>query len=256
MSNPEDFKTASQHSSVDHIDYHETRDITEVHAAVQREHKEPGFGQVPVPLWLMALSGLAIICAGTYLGMFNGGFRGDVFDERETSPKLLFPETAGSTGAAAGAGAEAAAESPAAQGKKIYTVNCVACHQASGMGVPGAFPPLVKSEYAIGGSKRLAMILLKGLQGPVKVSGVSYNGAMPAWEKILSDKKIAATLTYIRQEWGNTAGEISPEQIATARKEFAARAEPWTEADLLAVPANEELAGGAAAAAPAQEAKK
>src|SRR5437660_11500090 len=124
MSNPEDFKTAAQHRSVDHIDYHETDDITQVHAAVQREHKEPGFGEVPVPLWLMALSGVAVIWAGAYLGMFNGGFRGDIFNERDTSPNLLFPETTGGA-AAAGGGGEAAADTPDAQGKKIFTANCV-----------------------------------------------------------------------------------------------------------------------------------
>lgn len=259
MNDPEDFQTASRHKSADHVDYHETADITQVHAAAQREHKEPGFGEVPVPLWLMTVCGIAMIWAGAYLGMFNGGFRGDIFNERDTSPKLLFTEQGtGAAGGAEGVG-EAAAQTPAAQGKKLYAANCVSCHQATGLGIPGQYPPLVKSDYVNGGSKRLGMILLKGLQGPVKVEGVVYNGAMPAWEKVLTDKKIAYILTYIRQDWGNAAGEITPEQIAAGRKEFTAHADPWTEADLLAIPATEELPGGApagAAAPAAPETKK
>ncbi len=251
MNEPEDFKTVSMHGSPDHIDYQETADITQVHAPARREHTEPGFGEVPLPLWLMAVCGVTIMWAGVYLGMFYGGFRGDIFNERDTSPRLMFAEQGAAAGADAEGGAAAAAESPVAQGRKLYAANCVACHQPTGMGIPGQFPPLAKSEYVNGGSKRLGMILLKGVQGPLKVEGLPYNGAMPAWEKVLTDKKIAAILTYIRQEWGNTSGEIKPEQIAAARKEFAGRADPWTEADLLAVPVNEELPGGAPAGAAA-----
>lgn len=249
MKEPEDLKTAAAHRGVDYADYRETADITKVHAAVQREHGEPTSGAVPVPMWLMAISGVAIFWGATYLGMFNGGFRSDVFNERDTSPKLLFPEK---TAGAAGGGGAAAADDPIAQGKKAFGANCVSCHQSNGMGIAGQYPPLVKSEYVNGGSKRPIMVLLKGVQGKLKVEGVEYNGAMPAWEKQLTDKKIAQILTYIRQDWGNQSPPITPEEVAAARKELAARAEPYTEADLLAVPVEANFAGGAApAAAPA-----
>ena len=223
-----------------------------------REHAEPSCGDAPIPLWLVAIAGTALFCAGLYLGVFNGGFRGDVFNERVSSPALLFPEKTG-PGAAAATGAVASAEtdSPVVRGKKFYSnppASCVTCHQPTGKGLPGSFPPLAGSEYVQGGSKRLGMILLKGLQGPVTVGGVTFNGAMPAWEKVLNDKQIAYILTYIRQDWGNKAGEITPEQIASARKEFASHDAPWTQADLQAVAADAELPG--AAAAPAAEAKK
>jgi len=222
-----------------------------------REHGEPVCGNAPIPLWLIAVAGAALFLAGIYLGIFNGGFRGDVFNERESSPALLFPEKA-VAGAAAATGAVAAAEteSPVVRGKKFYNnppASCVTCHQPTGKGLPGSFPPLAGSEFVQGGSRRLGMILLKGLQGPIKVEGGTFNGAMPAWEKVLSDKQIAYILTYVRQEWGNKAGEITPDQIAAARKEFSSRAEPWAEADLLAVPADAELPGGAPVA---PEAKK
>jgi hypothetical protein len=100
------------------------------------------------------------------------------------------------------------------------------------------------------------MILLKGLQGPITVKGSSFNGAMPTWTT-LQDKQIAAVLTYVRQAWGNKAGEIEPAQIAHAREEFKARSEPWAPSDILAVPPDAVLEGAEPdKAAPAPDAKK
>ncbi len=132
-------------------------------------------------------------------------------------------------------------------GKGVYLGNCQACHVASGVGLPGAIPPLAGSEWILGNEKRLAMILLKGLMGPVKVKGGPYNGVMPPWEATLNDKKIAAVLTYVRQEWGNKAGPVTPAQIAAAKKEFTAKKVSWNEAELLQVPEDARLEGAAPA---------
>ena len=215
------------------------------------ENPEPTCGDAPLPGWLFPLACVVLFAAGMYLGLFNGGFRGDVYNERESSSALLFPEVKIAGAAATGeAATDVVVQSPAVLGKKFYMnppASCVTCHQPTGKGIPGQFPPLAGSEFVMGGSKRLTMILLKGLQGPVKVQGAAFNGAMPTWEKILTDKQIASILTFVRQEWGNKAGEITPDQVAAARKEFSDRAEPWTEADILAVPADAELPGAASA---------
>ena len=114
-------------------------------------------------------------------------------------------------------------------------------------GQPGLIPPLGGSEWVTGNEKRLTMILLKGVMGPMKVKGASFNGVMPPWEAALNDKKIAAVLTYIRQEWGNKAGPITPAQVAAAKKEFAAKKVSWTEAELLQIPEDAKLEGAAPA---------
>jgi hypothetical protein len=93
------------------------------------------------------------------------------------------------------------------------------------------------------------------LQGPVTVTGKSFNGSMPAWAGQLTDEKIASILTYVRSEWGNNASEVTPEQIAAARKEALADADPMSQARLQAIPADANLEGGAPAGA-APEAKK
>ena len=230
----------------DRIDYRETADITEVHASVQREKPEPSADVTPMPLWLAGICAGAMVWAGTYFGIFHGGLSATVFNEYDSSPAVLFPQPK----KAGGKGAVAEAPQSLAQiGKGVFG-QCVACHQGSGMGVAGQFPPLVKSEYVVGGEKRLIAILLKGIQGSLTVEGKTFNGAMPPWESGLSPKKIAAVATYIRQEWGNSAPEISEAKVLAAKKEFAAQTSPWTEAQLLQIPADANLPDEGGAAAP------
>src|SRR5690349_9675111 len=73
------------------IDYQETPDVTEVHAAVKREHAEPTAETTPMPLWLTGLCGAAVAWAGLYFGVFNGGLSSNVYNEYESSPAALFP---------------------------------------------------------------------------------------------------------------------------------------------------------------------
>lgn len=91
-------------------------------------------------------------------------------------------------------------------GEKVYQANCLACHQAEGQGIPGAFPNLVGHMPELYRQNRdyLPQLLLYGLQGDVEINGVNYNGAMPAWN-VLSDEELAGVLNYGLQAWGNDA---------------------------------------------------
>src|SRR4029450_2545965 len=95
-------------------------------------------------------------------------------------------------------------------------------------------PPLAGSEFTTGGSRRPAMIVLKGLQGPVTVKGQKFGTAvMQPWDKTLTDRKIADVLSYERSEWGNSASAVTAEQIAALRKELANHPESFGEHDIL-----------------------
>lgn len=221
------------------MDYGENEDVQKVHAAIQREKHEPRMGLEPLSIWLIGVYGLAIFFGGAYLGRFAGNFSGDSLDYSLTPVAKTGP-------AGAAGGAPTAELGPAERGKKIYAANCATCHQANGIGVAGQYPPLNGSEWVLGSTKRLGMILLKGLEGPLTVKGAQYGSAvMQPWEKTLTDAKIADVLTYIRQEWGNTAGPVAPEGITALRKELAGHAGSYKEADLKAVPDTENLPGGA-----------
>ena len=180
-----------------------------------------------------------------------GNFSGDGLDP------LGAGQQAKKHGAAGGGPAQTAELTPAERGKKIFSANCATCHQMSGLGVAGQYPPLAGSEIVNGGSRLPAMIVLKGLTGPVTVKGQQFGSAvMQPWEKTLNDQKIADVLTFVRQEWGNTGGPIAAEQIAALRKELAGRTDSWTEPDLKAVPPDTNLPGGEGAGAPPNEQSK
>ena len=95
-----------------------------------------------------------------------------------------------------------------ARGEKVYAANCVACHQATGKGVPGAFPALDGSQVVNGMQDGQIAILLNG------------KNAMPGWKASLSDTEIAAVITYTRNSWTNKASDniVQPAEVLAARK--------------------------------------
>lgn len=210
-------------------------DVERLHRAIFRESPDPQEGREPAPWWLWTGVVLAIFWGGWYLGRYGGTFGA------ATHVALGAPDRA-VTDAVAAKTATAATD-PVAAGRQVFTKNCQACHQATGRGLPGAFPPLVGSEWAVGSPEVLARILLNGLQGPVTVAGGTYNGAMPAWRDQLKDDEIAAVLTYVRQWAPNHAGPIAPALVGAVRGATAGRTTPWTAAELRAL--------GTAAPAPA-----
>ncbi len=227
------------HEGPDRLDYFETADITEVHASIAREHAEPRAGTMPIPTWLGALCAGALCWAGIYVGIFHGGFNANVYNEYESNPSAFFPLPKGQQGDSG-----PAVELPLAElGAKIYS-NCIGCHQASGMG-NAAVPPLGGSEYVDGpefNEKRIVAILLKGLQGPVTVTGKPFNGQMPAWES-LKPRQIAGVITYVRQNFGNKGGEITEEQVKAAKKAFSSQTKPWTIEQIKEIPLDAKLEG-------------
>ena len=222
------------------MDYGETSDVQEVHAAIQREKREPRVGLEPLSIWLVVVYGLALFTGGAYLGRFSGNFSGDGLDI------AYIPSKKGGPAAGPGGGEAQAPQTPFDRGKKVFAANCQTCHQANGQGVPGQYPPLAGSEFTNGGSRRMAMIVLKGLQGPVKVKGQQYGSAvMQPWDKTLTDQKIADVMTYERSDWGNHASPVTAEQIAALRKELAIHPESFGEHDILGAP-DEDIPGGGA----------
>ena len=103
-----------------------------------------------------------------------------------------------------------------AHGEQIYGNVCAACHQANGLGVPGAFPPLAGAGDYYGDPQSHARIIVHGLNGEIVVKGETYNGAM-APHGHLSDYDIAAVATYERFSWGNNDGIVMPDDVKAVR---------------------------------------
>jgi uncharacterized protein len=125
----------------------------------------------------------------------------------------------------------------AERGKGIYMQTCMACHQPTGLGIPGAFPPFDGSEYVIGDTRRLVALVIKGYTGPITVKGVNFNNILIAVDTqfpiLKENAKLADVLNYIRTAWSNKADTaITPEFIQKIRDEFKDRTTPWNAEDL------------------------
>jgi uncharacterized protein len=125
----------------------------------------------------------------------------------------------------------------AERGKAVYMTTCLACHQITGAGIPGAFPPFDGSEWVTGDTKRLVALVLKGYTGPITVKGQQYNNVLIAvdtqFPQLKDNAKLADVLNYIRTAWSNKAdAAITPEFIQKVRDEFKDRTAPWNAADI------------------------
>jgi nitrite reductase (NO-forming) len=101
-------------------------------------------------------------------------------------------------------------------GEQLFAGTCSVCHQASGQGLPGVFPPLAKSDFLAADPKRAIGIVLHGLNGKVTVNGGEYNSVMPPMTQ-LNDDEVANILTYVLNSWGNPGGQVSHDEVVKAR---------------------------------------
>ncbi|TVP77781.1 MAG: cytochrome c [Puniceicoccaceae bacterium] len=208
--------------------------MQDVHAQLMREKEEPHEGFSPVPIFLMFAFAALCFWGGVYLVEYSGGYRWDAysphFDPGADAPKpveiTLFE-----------------------RGARVYRNQCAQCHQADGRGVTGVYPPLVGTDWVTGHPRLVSRVLINGLSGPIEVAGSTYNGNMPAFGPSglgLNNRDIAAVITYIRQEWGNDASEVTQDMIAAYVADYGSRTRPWTAPEV-----REGL--GPEPAAPAQE---
>lgn len=97
------------------------------------------------------------------------------------------------------------------QGQKIYESNCAACHGKKGEGRGTMFPPLYQSDYIMKKPQVLLQSMTKGINGPIKVNGKSYNGFMPS--TAINDADVAAVATYIMNAFNNGGGTITETDV-------------------------------------------
>jgi cytochrome c oxidase cbb3-type subunit 2 len=120
-------------------------------------------------------------------------------------------------GATAASPAAPTATAGGANGAAVYASRCASCHQPTGNGVAGAFPPLAGDPVVTGPAPAHLDVVINGLHGR-SINGVAYAGIMPPWGALMTDAEIAAVATYERSSWGNHASPVAPADVAAARK--------------------------------------
>ena len=102
------------------------------------------------------------------------------------------------------------------RGKKVYTSQCLACHQADGGGVPNMNPPLIKTKWVLGDKKKLITVVLKGMNDPIEIDDEEFHNPMPPHTN-LTDQEIADVLTFVRNNFGNKASVVTAAEVKAVR---------------------------------------
>ena len=188
------------------------------HRAQRREAPEPQEGDRGVPKLVIAwIVVLLLWGTGYYIWQIGKPMLGG--DSRSVPEQVV-------------ANAEGGANDRAIDGGAIYNAQCSACHQATGLGIPGAFPPLAGSEWLLADPAIAVAIVHDGLQGAIDVAGSSYVGVMPKFGGNLSNAEIAAVLTHVRNEWGNDAPAVETLLVGEHAERFGERG-AWSEKELI-----------------------
>jgi mono/diheme cytochrome c family protein len=197
-------------------------------ATLPPEGAEPKAGLATVPMWLVIL----LFVLGYWAQVFVDNHSGR-FDARVYAPFLSLKQVRQAN--------PEVAQDMVAFGRELFTgKGCIACHQTSGQGLPNQFPPLAGSAWVQATSpNRIIRIVLNGAQGQIDVKGQTFNNAMVPFRELLNNEEVAAVLTFVRQEWGNQAPEVKPDQVKAIREKTKDMVGPWHPADLLKLPENE-----------------
>lgn len=126
-----------------------------------------------------------------------------------------------------------------ALGRQQFLNVCSGCHGPDGGGIRRFAPPLRESEWVLGDEKRLSLILLHGMEGPLEVNGKSYDApeilpVMPSFST-MDNGDLAAIMTYIRREWGHTADPVSAGTVGGIRYRSQGKVTPWKAEELMEV---------------------
>jgi mono/diheme cytochrome c family protein len=161
----------------------------------------------PVPTWAWVLSLVVVAWALYYLT--------DEYRHHAVVLEARAPTQAAATGMAPSHGETV--ERADALGAQVFGNYCAACHQLSGEGIPGVFPPL-RGDPVVDSDDPTEHIrvVLEGLSGK-SIGGVTYAASMPPLGGQLSDEEIAAVLTHERKSWGNAARAVTSAEVTEAR---------------------------------------
>ncbi|HDO26891.1 MAG TPA: c-type cytochrome [Bacteroidetes bacterium] len=96
-------------------------------------------------------------------------------------------------------------------GARIYQEKCFACHQVTGLGIPGAFPPLKGSDYLLADKKRAVQQVLNGSNHEITVNGAKY--AIPMPPQVDNYQDAVDVINYVLNAWGNKGGTISVDEV-------------------------------------------
>lgn len=210
----------SQHNNKPDLD--ESINVTEAHgrvlnetAATARERRLADNGHERVAMWVIISCGIVLLIAGGVLGdagtlfSYNNTVRDGYV--RGKAPGL---EDEGPV-------PKAALAAFSSKGQKLYS-KCNGCHGADGKGDGANYPSLAGSAWVNGDTQTLAMVILNGLQGPTSTGKVYGAGVMPAQSAGMTAQDLAGLMTFLRNGFGNSTGDVVTVEMAEKAFEVSA----------------------------------
>ena len=185
--------------------------VPETAAGARDARPEPN-GNEPVSLSVLTACGIVVLIAG---GILGGAGR---FFDYQTLFREGYVRTPPPGAAEQGPPPKEALAAYMAKGAKIYAAKCIVCHGPEAKGDGANYPALVGSNWATGETQRVAMIILNGLKGPMS-TGKAYGAGMPSQSlppTVLSPEDLAGVITYVRNHFGNSTGDIVTADMAKA----------------------------------------
>ncbi|MEI6597660.1 MAG: cytochrome c [bacterium] len=209
MTDPHSSNNHSQRSSHEGSEGSADSRLVEAHSQLAKNKEEPSEGFSSLPIIIVFLFCGFGFWAGVYLTRNAGGFSANTFDL--DAPRLVVES------------GPKAFEVDLAKGQALFLQQCSACHQATGLGIAGAFPPLAGSPWPVGNEERVIKIVLAGIAGEIEVKGAKYVGNMSNIGAGLKDAQVANIISYVRSAWGNNGSAVSDVKVAEVRKAIGAR---------------------------------
>jgi mono/diheme cytochrome c family protein len=104
-------------------------------------------------------------------------------------------------------------------GRTVYNLHCGTCHLPTGLGDKESAPQLARGSLIVQASDPASMIniILYSPELPEPPLQTKRRESMDEFQYLLTDDEIAAVATYVRNSWGNRAGQVSAEQVAEQR---------------------------------------
>jgi mono/diheme cytochrome c family protein len=180
-------------------------------------------GRSTVPVWMIVILAILGYWGLVQLNDYGGGFQpgayepyNSVSDEMDAWPPPVGPNLK--------------------LGRKVFETYCQVCHQATGLGMPGQFPPLAGSDWVgADAPNKIVRIALNGATGPFTVKGQPFNNTMVPWRDTLTDEEIASVLSFVRgyADWGNKAPPVTAAEVKAIRDKTTTKNGPWTMDELM-----------------------
>lgn len=185
-------------------------------SATAREKRLNDAGREAFPLWVLTLCGVVLLIAG---GVLNGA--GKLFSYDQTFRKNYVRSEPPGAASKSPTG-KAALVAFSAKGAKLYSAKCSGCHGADAKGDGANYPSLVGSAFVTQETEKFAMIIINGIQGPTSTGKTYGNGIMPPQGAGLTPEDFASLMTYVRNNFGNSTGDIVTVDMAKKAFEISA----------------------------------